>query len=279
MRHARLVVATLVVLSGAVAGVSAAGAEEPRTPLPAPDKGGWIALFNGRDLTGWHFKNPKAKRVWVACSEVRIDPANPARLLPFGSGGGTGAVLLFGDDGRGSDIMTDHDFYNYELHIEFTVPKGSNSGIYNRGLYEIQVLDSYGKSELAVHDCGALYERTIPKVNASKPPGEWQTFDIKMQGKQMSLVWNGVEILRDYDVRYGETDQGAFERLNKENASKPEALRVKLEARDGRYVGYFGEGGTRSSLPGVDRAGPILLQGDHGPVAYRHIKIRPLAER
>ena len=163
--------------------------------------------------------------------------------------------------------------------VSFTVPKGSNSGIYNRGLYEIQVLDSYGKPELAVLDCGALYERTIPKVNASKPPGEWQTFDIKMQGKKMSLVWNGVEILRDYDVRYGETDKGAFERLNKENASKPEALRVKLEARDGRYVGYFGEGGTRSSLPGVDRAGPILLQGDHGPVAYRQIKIRPLGER
>jgi hypothetical protein len=246
--------------------------------LPPPDKDGWIALFNGRDLTAWKFKHPEAKKVWIACNGVKLDPNDPARLVPDDSADGPPA-LLCGDDGRGSDLLTEHDFYNYELHIEFTVPKGSNSGIYNRGLYEIQVFDSYGKDELGFHDCGGLYERAKPARNLSKPPGEWQTFDIKMQGRKLSLKWNGVDVYKDHDVRYGETDKDAFERLTGENANQPPELRVKLQEKDGRYLGYFGNGGTRASLPGVDRPGPILLQGDHGPVAYRNIKIRPLAKK
>ena len=184
--------------------------------------------------------------------------------------------MLCGDDGRGSDIMTADSFGDYQLHIEFTVPKGSNSGVYNRGLFEIQVFDSFGKPKLGWHDCGALYERAFPRENLAKPPGEWQSYDITLKGKKLSLVWNGKPVYHDQDVRYGETDRDAFERLNQENASKPEALRVKLREENGRYVGYFGEGGTRSSLDGPDRPGPILLQGDHGPVAYRKIFIRSL---
>ena len=174
--------------------------------------------------------------------------------------------------------MTAENFDDYELHVEFTVPRGSNSGVYNRGLFEIQVFDSYGVPKLACHDCGALYERAIPRENHAKAPGEWQTFDITMKGKTISLTWNGESVFHDMDVRYGETDRAAFERLNQENAGKPEALRVKLRHENGKYLGYFGEGGTRSSLEGPDRPGPILLQGDHGPVAYRNLFIRPLGK-
>jgi hypothetical protein len=250
-------------------------------PAAAPDesaaKESWTPLFNGKDLTGWKFRNPAAKKTWVVCDEIQVDPANPARLLPVGEGGSPDAVLLDGQDGRGSDLMTEETFSDYELHIEFTVPKGSNSGVYNRGLYEIQVFDSFGVAQPAFHDCGALYERARPKENLAKPPGEWQTFDMTMKGRRLSLVWNGKSVYRDLDVRYGETDRDAFLRLNQENASKPPELRVKLEEKDGTYVGYFGEGGTRAGLDGPDRPGPILLQGDHGPVAYRHIRIRRLA--
>ena len=200
----------------------------------------------------------------------------PADCCPWDRAAGPNAALLCGDDGRGSDIMTAEDFYDYELHLEFTVPKGSNSGVYNRGLFEIQVFDSFGAAKLAFHDCGALYERAIPAENLSRPPGEWQTYDITMKGKTISLVWNGKPVFRDMDVRYGETDRAAFERLNQENAGKPEALRVQLRHENGKYVGFFGEGGTRSSLDGPDRPGPILLQGDHGPVAYRNLYIRRL---
>ena len=241
-----------------------------------PAEAGWKPLFDGKDLNGWTFRNPHAKKVWVVCDQVRLDPADSARLLPAGSGGSAGSVLLCGDDGRGSDIMTTDMFADYELHIEFTVPKGSNSGVYNRGLFEIQVFDSFGKSKLGWHDCGALYERAYPSENLAKPAGEWQKYDITLKGKKLSLAWNGKTVYQDKDLRYGETDRDAFERLNQENATRAPELRVKLREESGRYVGYFGEGGTRSGLDGPDRPGPILLQGDHGPVAYRNIMIRPL---
>jgi hypothetical protein len=239
----------------------------------------WVPLFNGKDLSGWKFRNPAAKRTWVVCDGVNLDPADPARLLPKGKGGSPDAILLDGDDGRGSDLMTAEDFYDYDLHLEFTVPKGSNSGVYNRGLFEIQIFDSFGVSKPAFHDCGALYERALPKENLAKPPGEWQAYDIAMRGKKLSLKWNGKVVYRDVDVRYGETDTDAFVRLNKENESKPPELRVKLEEKDGKYSGYFGEGGTRAGLDGPDRPGPILLQGDHGPVAFRHLRIRRVDAR
>jgi hypothetical protein len=237
---------------------------------------GWTPLFNGKDLAGWTPRNPKAKKVWVTCDDVKLDPADPSRLLPVGAGGRPDGVLLCGDDGRGSDLMTTDSFGDYELHLEFTVPKGSNSGVYNRGLFEIQIFDSFGVPKPAFHDCGALYERAVPPMNLAKPPGEWQSYDITLKGKRLTLVWNGRVVYRDRDVRYGETDKAAFERLTAENASKPPELRVRLEEKDGKYVGYFGEGGTRSGLDGPDRPGPILLQGDHGPVAFRNIRIRRL---
>ncbi len=241
-----------------------------------PVSEGWKPLFNGKNLEGWKFRNPAAKKVWVVCDDVRLDPSDPSRLLPIGSGGSPGAALLCGDDGRGSDIMTAENFYAYELHLEFTVPRGSNSGVYNRGLFEIQIFDSFGAPRLAFHDCGALYERAIPPKNLARAPGQWQSFDITMKGKKISLVWNDQPVYKDMDVRYGETDRAAYERLNQENAGKPQPLQVKLREENGKYLGFFGEGGTRSSLGGPDRPGPILLQGDHGPVAYRNLYIRRL---
>ncbi len=246
------------------------------TASVAPAEDGWNPLFNGKDLSGWTPRNPAAKKVWVACDAVKLDPKDPSRLLPIGEGGRPDAVLLCGDDGRGSDLMTTESFGDYELHLEFTVPKGSNSGVYNRGLFEIQIFDSYGVTRPAFHDCGSLYERALPPMNLARPPGEWQAYDITLKGKRLSLIWNGQVVYRDRDVRYGETDRAAFERLTAENATRPPELRVKLEEKDGKYIGYFGEGGTRSGLDGPDRPGPILLQGDHGPVAFRNMRIRRL---
>ena len=106
--------------------------------------------------------------------------------------------------------------------------------MHNRGLFEIQIFDSYGVPKLAFHDCGALYERAIPRENYARPPGQWQSYDITMTGKKLSLIWNGKPVYKDMDVRYSESDRGAFDRLNQENANKPEALRVKLRREDGK---------------------------------------------
>ena len=269
----------MLVLGYACSAGSLADASPPSDQPATRDyrlEDGWKPLFNGKDLSGWTFRNPAAKKVWIVCDSVRLDPSDSARLVPSGKGGSSDAVMLCGEDGRGSDIMTVESFSDYQLHLEFDVPKGSNSGVYNRGLFEIQVFDSFGKPELSFHDCGALYERAFPRENLSKPAGQWQSFDITLKGKKLSLTWNGQAVYQDQDVRYGETDRDAFERLNRENSGKPEALRVKLREDNGRYIGYFGEGATRSGLDGPDRPGPILLQGDHGPVAYRNIRIRPL---
>lgn len=266
-------VLALVVSSGSTAGEPS---QPPSQRFPASD--GWKPLFNGKNLDGWTFRDPTARKAWKVCDDVRLDPSNPARLLPVGDGGGPTSALLRGGDGGGSDIMTKENFYDYQLHLEFTVPKGSNSGVYNRGLFEIQIFDSYGAPRLSFHDCGALYERAIPPENLSRPPGEWQSYDITMKGKTISLLWNGKIVYQGKDFRYGETDQAAFERLNQENARKPQALRVDLRHENGKYFGFFGQGGTRSSLDGPDRPGPILLQGDHGPVAYRNIYIKPTKE-
>jgi 3-keto-disaccharide hydrolase len=264
----------IVFMTGHGATAEGPGSQDDRYPASK----GWKPLFNGKDLEGWKVRNPRAKKVWVVCGDVRLDRSNPARLLPVGPGGSAWATLLCGEDGRGSDLMTAENYYDYQLHLEFNVPKGSNSGVYNRGLFEIQVFDSYGVPSLAFHDCGALYERAIPRENHAKAPGKWQSYDITMKGKKITLLWNDKAVFQDMDVRYGETDQAAFERLNQENAGKAETLRVKLRHENGRYIGYFGEGGTRSGLDGPDRPGPILLQGDHGPVAYRNIYIRRLDE-
>ena len=241
-----------------------------------PSSEGWKPLFNGKDLDGWKFRNPTAKKVWVACDDVRLDPAEPARLLPVGKGGWPRAALLCGDDGRGSDIMTAEDFYDYQLHLEFTVPKGSNSGVYNRGLFEIQVFDSFGVPKPAFHDCGALYERAIPRENLAKPPGEWQSFDITMKGKQLSLSGTASPSTRTWTSATARPTGRlrAAEPGERRQARRP--CRSSSARRTASTSAFSAKGGTRSGLDGPDRPGPILLQGDHGPVAYRNLYIRRL---
>ncbi len=169
--------------------------------------------------------------MWVVCDDVKLDPANPAppsRRERWWSG----AVLLCGgDDGRGTDIMTTELFQD-ATNCTSSSPsrKGSNSGVYNRGLFEIQVFDSCGvKHPRSVS--GVLYERAFPKENLAKPPGVWQSYDIKLVGKSLTLVWNGKPVYVNHDVRYGETDREAFERLNQENRSKPPASRSSFARR------------------------------------------------
>jgi hypothetical protein len=115
---------------------------------------------------------------------VRWGRAVPSRLEETPC---PGPILLNGRDGRTADLIIESKFGDVELYLEFLIPKGSNSGVYLHGLYEVQILDSFGAKHPGVHDCGAIYERWIdgkgvggspPARNASRPVGEWQSFHL-----------------------------------------------------------------------------------------------------
>ena len=146
-----------------------------------------------------------------------------------------------------------------QLHVEFMVPKGSNSGVYLMGRYEIQVFDSFGVAKPKHSDCGGIYQRwgkkggyegRPPRVNASRKPGQWQMFDITFKAP-----W--------------------FDAAGKKIA---DAVFVKV-VHNGTVVHENEKvtGPTRASTYNDEKpAGPLMLQGDHGPVAYRNIRMTPL---
>lgn len=210
-----------------------------------------LELARGKALELW--RAPTGD--WLIAGEAAMNPKDH-RLLTTTPGEG---VLVNGANGRTHNLLSKAEHGDVEAHIEFMVSKGSNSGIYFQGRYEIQVLDSFGVESPKYHDCGGIYERwannrgfegKAPKVNASKPPGEWQAFDVIFRaprfdaaGKKtadarfIKVVHNGKVIHEDVAVT-GPTRAAAFD------DEKP--------------------------------SGPLMLQGDHGPVAYRNIVLKLL---
>lgn len=159
-------------------------------------------------------------------------------------------ILLNGGDGRGVDLLTEAAFGDCELHAEFNVAKGSNSGIYFMGLYELQILDSFGKkdSELKYGDCGGIYDTAPPKTNASTAPGTWQTFDVVFRAPR-------------FDADGKKTENAVFVKVLHNGKLIHENVAVK--------------GPTTASLGGPEKTtGPLLLQGDHGPVAFRNLRLK-----
>jgi len=197
-------------LSVVVVAVAVGGCATPKAKPTAQE--GWIELFNGQDLTGWIPRNPKARNGWFAYK---------------------GALY---NHPPSTDIYTARRFNDFELHVEFLVPPGGNSGVYLRGRYEVQVLDSFGQPP-SKHGCGALYGQVAPSENAAAPAGTWQTYDITLIGKKLTVVHNGKKVLDQVEI----------------------------------------SGPTGGALDhNVGQPGPIMLQGDHGPIAYRNIRIRPI---
>ena len=215
------------------------------------EPGTWIELFNGTDLTGWR---ANGDHEWGVGGGVELGP-DPKRFV---IGEGTG-VFFNGDAGRTRNIWTTLEHGDCELHIEFCVPQGSNSGVYFMGHYEIQVLDSWGVEEPTYSDCGGIYCQWIdekpvggraPNVNASRPPGEWQTYDVIFRAPRL-------------DAEGKKIAPAKFERV----AHNGTVIHEDVE------VG----GPTRAAMGGPEKAkGPLMLQGDHGPVAYRNVRLRAL---
>ena len=217
-------------------------------------KGDTVNL-TGSDFSAWRGDTGQ----WQIVADTFTNPQDEKLLS---SKPGTGAIVN-GPTGRTSHFFSKAEFGDIEAHIEFMVSKGSNSGVYFMGRYEIQVYDSYGveKDEYPGIECGGIYQRWdenrdpkgyeghSPRVNASRAPGQWQTFDVIFRaprfddaGRKVSnarfekVVHNGIVIHEDVELT-GPTRAGAY------NDEKP--------------------------------AGPLMLQGDHGPVAYRNIRVEP----
>jgi hypothetical protein len=218
--------------------------------------GDWQELFNGRDLTGWAARRAHE---WQVAGGVRLREADPGFFVIEP---GTG-IMVNGEAGRTVDIYSTVEHGSCELYLEFCVSRGSNSGVYLMGQYEIQVLDSWGApdSELSYSSNGGIYARWIaetrtsydgvaPRTNASRPPGEWQSFEIRFHAPRFAADGNQLARAR-------------FERILHNGT----LIHENVECT----------GPTRGAWNDADiPLGPLRLQGDHGPVAYRNLWMRLL---
>ncbi|HSJ03077.1 MAG: DUF1080 domain-containing protein [Verrucomicrobium sp.] len=212
-----------------------------------------VKVFNGKDLSGWDTKQGKGTSKWTV-GEPSVDPADPKLLRAGGSGLGSGnsfaLVNLAAKHGDSLDIYSKQKFGNCRIELEVMVPKNSNSGIYVMGEYEVQVFDSFGKDKMQPSDMGAIYGAAVPSVNASKAPGEWQKYVIEWQAPK-------------FDAAGKKTANGKFLKVELNG----QVLHKDLEM----------PGPTPAGVTGKEAAeGPIMFQGDHGPVAYRNIVITPM---
>ena len=199
-------------------------------PLPSkPDLlkikyGKPITLFNGKNLNGWKLTNPRQRNGWSVENGVLVN--NPAqqegkRRISYGN------------------LQTVDAFEDFNLTLEVNVPRRGNSGVYLRGIYEVQVSDTYGR-DLDSHNMGGIYSRITPTVGAEKPAGQWQTLNITLCDRHVTVELNGKVIIDNQPLL----------------------------------------GCTGGALwPDEFKSGPIYLQGDHTAVSYRNIVLRPILKR
>lgn len=166
-----------------------------------------VALLEGNNLAGWRVPGENGWQV-------------------------AGGVLR--NARSGGNLVSEKTFTDFKLHLEFRYPPGSNSGVYLRGRYEVQIADSTG-TEPAIDELGSIYGFVAPSFRATQA-GQWQTFDITLVGRRVTVVLNGKTIICDREI--------------------PGITGGALNSREGE-------------------PGPLLLQGDHGPVEYRNIVVTP----
>ena len=201
------------------------GRRQPPMP-PAPDLtkvkfGEPIRLFNGKDLTGWRLTDPNAVNGWSVRDGDLINTPRQEEGKPHKNYG---------------NLRTDREFEDFNLTVEVKVSAHENSGVYVRGIYEVQVADTYGRP-VDSHNMGAVYSRIKPTSAAEKAPGQWQTLEITFVDRHMTVVLNGTRIIDNQPV-----------------------------------LGCTG-GALWSD---VSRPGPIYLQGDHTGIEYRTLVLRPV---
>jgi hypothetical protein len=192
----------------------------PKPDLSKVKLGESIELLNGKDLTGWRLIKPDADNGWSVVDGVLQNRVVKEKGKHFGN------------------LRTEAEFEDFRLRTEVRTQEGSNSGIYLRGIYEVQVMESFGKP-VDSHHMGALYSRITPKVAAEKPIGEWQTLDITLVDRHLTVILNGTTIIDNEPV-----------------------------------LGCTGGALTSDEF----KPGPIFLQGDHTNVDYRNMVLQPVVK-
>ena len=175
----------------------------------APVWGAPIRLLHANDLAGWHPSG--STNQWIVKNGVLSSPRS------------------------GSNLITDRTFGDFKLHLEFRYPKESNSGVYLRGRHEVQIQDDFGNPPANDRFSG-VYGFISPSVIAARPAGEWQSYDITLVGRMVTVVANGRRVICDQEI--------------------PGITGGALDSNEGA-------------------PGPLFLQGDHGPIEYRNIVITP----
>jgi hypothetical protein len=182
-------------------------------------------LLNGKNLAGWVLTDPHATSGW-SVEKGGILTNNPEQKegQPHISYG---------------NLRTVKEFEDFNIKLEVNVPQGGNSGVYLRGIYEVQVVDSFGKP-LDPHNMGAIYSRITPLLAAEKPAGQWQTLDITLIDRHVTVKLNDKLVIDNEPLR----------------------------------------GCTGGALWSDQfKPGPIYLQGDHTGVKYRNIVLRPVVKK
>ncbi|MDO6473683.1 DUF1080 domain-containing protein [Maribacter sp. 1_MG-2023] len=186
--------------------------KSPKLPYYENAKEGkTVKLFNGKNLNGWEMKPGNQ---WAVLDGI-LTSAKP-----------------------GVNLISEEKFNDYKLHAEFRYPEGSNSGMYLRGRYEVQIADNIGLEPSSIH-FGGIYGLLTPNENAAMKAGEWQTYDITLIGRRVTIVANGKTVISNQNI---------------------EAM-------------------TGGALDNNEaEAGPIMIQGDHGPIEFRKLEITPLSK-
>ena len=187
------------------------GVRAPKLRHAEPQWGKPIVLFDGTTMNQWTTQHVDDRNQWVVEDNILRSAVS------------------------GANLMTRQTFDDFKLHIEFRYPENGNSGVYLRGRYEVQVFDSKGKDPES-HLFGGIYGLLDPSENAEMAPGEWQSFDITLVGRMVTVIANGTKVICNQEIP-GITG-GAID--------------------------------SHESEPG-----PILLQGDHQPIEYRNIVLIP----
>lgn len=208
------------------------------------DKPKPIQAFDGESLKGWIAKGGKAADT-LRVGTAKVDPKNAGGLVVE-----EGGKHLVNFKGGAKDFYTEAKFGDGVYDVEFMIPKGSNSGVYLMGVYEVQILDSFGKTKVGTGDLGGLYGAQAPSVNASKAPGEWQHFVIDFRAPK-------------FDKDGKKTANARFVKVTLNGKVIHENVEMK--------------GVTPGGLSGKESAtGSLMFQGNHGPVAFRKVQITPV---